>query len=228
MTRYFSAISRPAEGNEEIEVLDHDAETITEQLRWPLCDIGQNKKGIKVGHPSMYAPAKGFESPSMCVSLENKLWELSNGTAPLLTISLKIQLCLYITSRGTVNKNTKAMARFHEIHCFIMHISLNYTLSFGACSVFVFFPSHWKLRNCLFCCVRCRSKLWWVDRVCFNSRPMQPSVTGTSANSPRLSGPWEHLEEKMPPPHITHAHQLALVQKGLKTGYSLSGWGSEL
>lgn len=53
----------------------------------------------------MYAPAKGFESSSMCVSLENKLRELSDGTVRLLTISLKIQLCLYITSRGTLSKS---------------------------------------------------------------------------------------------------------------------------
>lgn len=161
----------------------------------------------------------------MCVSLENKLRELSNSTAQLLTISLKIQLCLYLTSRGTVSKNRDYISHVHDIFCFIMHKN-HIFIGFQVLENVKFFPSHWELCNCPFCCAGCSSKLWWVDRVWLNSRPVQPSVTGTSANSPGPLGPWEHLE-KMPPPHITHAHQLAVMQKGLKTEHSLSGWGSE-
>ncbi len=158
----------------------------------------------------------------MCVSLENKLRELSNGTARLLTISLKIQLCLYITSRGTVSKNRDYISHFHGIYCFIMH---KYHIFFGfqILENVTFFPPHWELCNCraVVLAVGLNSDEWTESW--FNSRSVQPSVTGTSTNSPGPSGPWEHLEEKMPPPHITHAHQLAVVQKRLKTKHSLSG-----
>lgn len=103
MTRYFRAISRITQGNEEIEVLDHEVRQ-SRRNQGDLCvTLPKMKKGLKSAtHPCLLRLT--VFSLEVCECPWRTTSE-SNDMARLLTISLKVQLLLCITSRRIVSMN---------------------------------------------------------------------------------------------------------------------------